>query len=131
LGVLGAANIATERVISAMNEAPSATLLAVASREGLDPADIRNDLAAGRVVAAAEIHPEFGVDGLTSASLDYGGRHASITVSVYSGPTGWGSHQQLSVLGSTVREHHRGSLRVGSRWQLVLAAELRRIVIRP
>ena len=91
----------------------------------LDPADIRNDPAAGggslrdmgpyvisacnaildgppaRVVAAAEVHPEFGVDGLTSALLDYGGRHASITVSVHSGPTGWGSHQQLSVLGST------------------------------
>ena len=91
----------------------------------LDPADIRNDPAAGggslrdmgpyvisacnaildgpptRVVAAAEIHPEFGVDGLTSALLDYGGRHASITVSVHSGPTGWGSHQQLSILGST------------------------------
>jgi predicted dehydrogenase len=91
----------------------------------LDPADIRNDPAAGggslhdmgpyvisacnavlggrpeRVVAAAEIHPSFGVDGLTSALLDYGGRHASITVSVHSGPTGWGSHQQLSILGST------------------------------
>ena len=91
----------------------------------LDPADIRNDAAAGggslrdmgpyaisacntilggppaRVVAAAEIHPEFGVDGLTSALLDYGGLHASITVSVHSGPSGWGSHQQLSVLGST------------------------------
>ena len=32
-GVLGAANIATERVIPAMNEAPSATLLAVSSRD--------------------------------------------------------------------------------------------------
>jgi hypothetical protein len=32
-GVLGAANIATERVIPAMNEAPSATLLTVASRD--------------------------------------------------------------------------------------------------
>jgi hypothetical protein len=40
-----------------------------------------------RVVAAAEIHPEFGVDGLTSALPDYGGRHASITASVHSGPT--------------------------------------------
>jgi len=36
--------------------------------------------------------PLVGVDGLTSALLDYGRRHASITVSVHSGPTGWGSH---------------------------------------
>lgn len=98
---------------------------ATMAKSFLDPADIRNDPAGGggsvrdmgpyvisacnaifggppvRVVAAAEIHPVFGVDGLTSALLDYGGRHASITVSVHSGPTGWGSHQQLSVLGST------------------------------
>ncbi len=98
---------------------------ATMAKSFLDPADIRNDPTAGggsvrdmgpyvisacnailggppaRVVAASAIHPEFGVDGLTSALLDYGGRHASITVSVHSGPTGWGSHQQLSALGST------------------------------
>ncbi len=53
-----------------------------------------------RVVGALETHPEFGVDGLSSALLDYGGRHACITVSIHNGPTGWGSHQQLTALGT-------------------------------
>jgi predicted dehydrogenase len=32
--------------------------------------------------------------------LDYGGRHAMFTVATQSGPSAWGTHQQLSVLGA-------------------------------
>jgi len=97
---------------------------ATMAKQFFDPADIRNDLAAGggalydmgpytigacnllfgrpprRVVAALERDPAFGVDRLSSALLDYGDRHAAFTVATQSGPSGWGSHQQLSVLGS-------------------------------
>ena len=91
----------------------------------LDPADIRNspELGGGslydmggyvisacrmlfgrepdRVIAAVDRDPETGVDRLSTAILDYGGAHAAITVSIRSGPAGRGSHQLLSVLGST------------------------------
>jgi predicted dehydrogenase len=90
----------------------------------LDPADIRNDPARGggalydlgsyalsacnfvfgrpprRVVAAVERDPDFGIDRLTSALLDYGDRHATFTVATQSGPDAWATHQQFSVLGS-------------------------------
>jgi predicted dehydrogenase len=95
------------------------------AKQFLDPADIRNDPAAGggalydlgsyaisacnlifkrppaRVVAALERDPRFGIDRLSSALLDYGDRHAAFTVASQSGPSAWATHQQLSVLGST------------------------------
>ena len=99
---------------------------ATLARQFFDPADIRNDPAKGggalydlgsyaisacnlifrrapaRVVAAIERDPAFGIDRLSSALLDYGDRHAAFTVATQagSGPTAWGSQQQLSVLGS-------------------------------
>ena len=54
-----------------------------------------------RVIAAVDRDPDTGVDRLSTAILDYGGAHAAITVSIRSGPAGRGSHQLLSVLGST------------------------------
>lgn len=97
---------------------------ATLAKQFLDPADVRNDPAAGggalydlgsyaisacnlvfkrppeRVVAALERDPAFGIDRLTSALLDYGDRHAAFTVGTQSGSDGWGSHQQFSVLGA-------------------------------
>ena len=91
----------------------------------LDPDDIRNDPARGggslhdmggyvisactmilgrspvRVVAALDFDPILGIDRLSTAVLDFGDAHAAVTVSTQSGPAGRGSHQQLSVLGST------------------------------
>ncbi|HEY7814693.1 MAG TPA: Gfo/Idh/MocA family oxidoreductase [Nakamurella sp.] len=94
------------------------------ARQFLDPADIRNnfDLGGGslndmggyvltacpmlfgrrpdRVVAAIDRDPELRVDRLSTALLDYGDAHATISVSIRSGPDGIGSRQDLSVLGS-------------------------------
>ena len=98
---------------------------ATLAKQFFDPADIRNNAAAGggglfdlgsyavsacnllfkrrpvRVVATIDYDPQFGIDRLSSALLDYGGCHAALTVATQSGPSAWGSHQQLSVLGST------------------------------
>lgn len=97
---------------------------ATLAKQFFDPADIRNNLAAGggglydigsyaisgcnqlfkrpplRVVATLERDPVFRVDRLTSALLDYGDGHAAFTVATQSGSSAWGSHQQLSVLGA-------------------------------
>jgi predicted dehydrogenase len=97
---------------------------ATLAKQFLDPADIRNQAGAGggalydlgsyalsacnlifrrspvRVVAALEFDPVFGIDRLSSALLDYGNSHAALTVATQSGPSGWATHQQLSVLGS-------------------------------
>jgi predicted dehydrogenase len=94
------------------------------AKQFMDPADIRNNPAAGggalfdlgsyalsacnlivarppqRVIAALERDPHFGIDRLTSALLDYGDCHAAITVASQSGPDAWATHQQLSVLGA-------------------------------
>ncbi|MDM0014601.1 Gfo/Idh/MocA family oxidoreductase [Variovorax sp. J22P168] len=94
------------------------------AKQFLDPADVRNDPDAGggaaydlgsyaisgcnlvfgrpplRVVAAMERDPAFGIDRLTSALLDYGDAHATLTVATQAGTAGWGSHQQLSVMGA-------------------------------
>lgn len=102
---------------------PVRSAQAVLAKQFLDPADIRNKPEAGggalfdlgsyaisacnlifkrppsRVVAALEYDPKFGIDRLSSALLDYGDRHALFTVATQSGPSGWGTHQQLSVLG--------------------------------
>ncbi|HEY6353541.1 MAG TPA: Gfo/Idh/MocA family oxidoreductase, partial [Burkholderiaceae bacterium] len=94
------------------------------ARQFLDPADVRNDPAAGggalydlgsyaisgcnlvfkrpplRVVATLDHDPAFGIDRLSSALLDYGGRHATFTVGTQAGSNAWGTHQQFSLLGS-------------------------------
>lgn len=53
-----------------------------------------------RVIGALDIDPRFRIDRLSTAILDYGGRHATITVSSQGGPNAWASHQQFTVLGS-------------------------------
>jgi predicted dehydrogenase len=97
---------------------------AVLAKQFLDPADVRNNPAAGggalydlgsyainalnlvcgrppsRVSAVAEHDPQFGIDRLTSALLDYGNAHATLTVASQSGPAAWATHQQLTVLGA-------------------------------
>jgi predicted dehydrogenase len=97
---------------------------ATLAKQFLDPADIRNQPAGGggaiydlgsyalsacnlifgrpplRVVAALDYDPNFGIDRLSSALLDYGGAHATLTVGTQSGPAGWATHQQLAVLGT-------------------------------
>jgi len=94
------------------------------AKQFFDPNDIRNnpDLGGGalydlgsytisactavfrrapvRVIAALDRDPVFRIDRLSTALLDYGDRHASLTVSSQGGPSGWGSHQQFSVLGA-------------------------------
>ncbi len=94
------------------------------AKQFLDPADVRNDPAAGggalydlgcyaisacnqvfkgpplRVVAALDHDPRFGIDRLSSALLDYGGRHAAFTVATQAGSNAWGTHQQFSLLAS-------------------------------
>jgi predicted dehydrogenase len=97
---------------------------ATIAKQFLDPADIRNNPAGGggglydlgsyaisacnllfrrqptRVIATLEFDPVFGIDRLSSALLDYGDAHAAFTVATQSGPSGWASHQHLSVLGA-------------------------------
>jgi predicted dehydrogenase len=97
---------------------------ATLAKQFFDPADIRNQPIAGggaiydlgsyalsafnlvfqrtplRVVAALEFDPEFRIDRLSSALLDYGNQHATLTVATQSGPSAWATHQQLSVLGA-------------------------------
>jgi predicted dehydrogenase len=91
----------------------------------LDPADVRNNPALGggalydlggyaisacsmvfkrqprRVLGAVDRDPAMGIDRLSTAILDYGTAHAAITVGTQAGPAGRGTHQTLSVLGST------------------------------
>src|SRR5262249_1549094 len=95
------------------------------AKQFYDPADIRNNPKAGggalydlgayaisacnlvfkgppkRVVAAIDQDPNFGIDRLSTALLDYGDRHATFTVATQAGPAAWGTHQQLTVLGAT------------------------------
>jgi predicted dehydrogenase len=103
---------------------PVRAAYAVLAKQFLDPADVRNNPAAGggalydlgsyainalnlicarspsRVAAVAEYDPRFGIDRLTSALLDYGDAHASLTVASQAGPAAWATHQQLTVLGA-------------------------------
>jgi predicted dehydrogenase len=93
------------------------------AKQFFDPGDIRNDpdrgggalydlgsycisaasaifrRAPGRVIAALDRDPVFGVDRLSTAILDYGDGHASFTVGTQSGPA-TGAHQQFSILGA-------------------------------
>ncbi len=104
---------------------PVRAVHATLAKQFFDPADIRNNPAAGggalydlgsyaisacnmifrrparRVVAALERDPVFGIDRLTSALLDYGDRYATITVASQSGPSSWATYHELSVLGAT------------------------------
>jgi predicted dehydrogenase len=97
---------------------------ATIAKQFLDPADIRNnpDLGGGalydtgsytissctqifggppqRVVGALDRDPVFRTDRLSTALLDYGGRHATFTVATQGGPSAWATHQQFSVLAS-------------------------------
>lgn len=97
---------------------------ATLAKQFLDPADVRNNAAAGggalydlgsyainalnlifgrmphRVVAALEHDPQFRIDRLSSALLDYGAGHAALTVASQAGPAAWATHQQLTVLGA-------------------------------
>jgi len=97
---------------------------AVLAKQFLDPADVRNNQAAGggalydlgsyainalnlvcgrrplRASALAEHDPRFGIDRLISALLDYGAAHATLTVASQAGPAAWATHQQLTVLGT-------------------------------
>jgi predicted dehydrogenase len=94
------------------------------AKQFLDPRDIRNQPGLGggatydlgtyviaacnvvfrrapaRVLAAMDFDPEFGVDRLVTAVLDYGTAQASFTASSQGGTAAWGTHQQFSVLGS-------------------------------
>lgn len=104
---------------------PVRAVHATLAKQFLDPADVRNNPAAGggamydlgsyaisacnlvfkrqpkRVVAALEQDPVFGIDRLSTALLDYGDCHAAFTVATQAGPSAWATHQQLSVLGAT------------------------------
>lgn len=95
------------------------------AKQFMDPADIRNNPAAGggaandlgvyvvsactlvfrrpplRVAAAIDFDPNFGIDRLTSVMFDYGDAHATFTASSQAGPAGWATHQQLSILCSS------------------------------
>jgi len=97
----------------------------VLAKQFFNPADIRNDAAAGggalydlgsytisacnlifkrppsRVISAIDRDPEFHTDRLTTALLDYGDGHATFTVASQAGPSGWATHQQLTVVGAT------------------------------
>jgi predicted dehydrogenase len=54
--------------------------------------------APARAVAAIDRDPDFGIDRLSTALLDYGDCHASFTVGSQTGPSAWATHQQFSVL---------------------------------
>jgi predicted dehydrogenase len=99
-------------------------LHATLAKQFLDPDDIRNDPDRGggamydmgsyaisacsavfgrspeRVIATMDRDLSFGIDRLSTAVLDYGGRHAVFTVATQSGPSSWATHQQLTVLAS-------------------------------
>jgi predicted dehydrogenase len=88
----------------------------------MDPGDIRNNPDGGgalldlgsysisgfsllfqrpplRVLGVIDRDPQFGIDRLTTAILDYGGAQAVLQVGSQSGTDGWGTHQSLSILG--------------------------------
>jgi predicted dehydrogenase len=94
------------------------------AKQFLDPDDIRNNPDKGggalydlgsyaisacsavfgraplRVLAAIDRDPNWKIDRLSTAVLDYGDAHASFTVGTQSGPSAWATHQQFSILGS-------------------------------
>jgi predicted dehydrogenase len=114
---------ALERLLADGSIGEARAVQGTLARQFFDPNDIRNNPAMGggalydlgsyiisacsvvfgraplRVVAAIDRDPSFGIDRLTTALLDYGGRHATFTVGTQSGPPE-ATHQQFSVLGS-------------------------------
>lgn len=90
----------------------------------MDPDDIRNNPALGgggtydlgsyaisastmifkrppkRVLGVMDLDPTFEVDRLSTAILDYGDAHSTMTVSTQGGASAWATHQHFSVLGS-------------------------------
>jgi predicted dehydrogenase len=53
-----------------------------------------------RVLGVMDYDPEFRVDRLSTAILDYGDAHSTFTVSTQGGASAWATHQLFSVLGS-------------------------------
>lgn len=53
-----------------------------------------------RVLGVMDIDPEFKIDRLSTAILDYGDAHSTLTVSTQGGASAWATHQLFSVLGS-------------------------------
>lgn len=53
-----------------------------------------------KVSACIDLDPEWKIDRLVTAVLDYGDAHASFTASSQAGTDGWGTHQQFSILGT-------------------------------
>ncbi len=96
----------------------------VLAKRFMDPMDIRNSSQLGggaaydlgsyaiaastlifnrppvRVLGVMDFDPEFGIDRLTSAILDYGDAHSTFTVATQGGADAWATHQLFSVLGS-------------------------------
>lgn len=94
------------------------------AKQFLDPNDIRNNPDQGggglydtgsytisscsavfnrapdRVMVTLDRDPTFRIDRLSTAVLDYGGRHATFTVATRGGPSSWGTHQHFSILAS-------------------------------
>ncbi|NML42647.1 Gfo/Idh/MocA family oxidoreductase [Ramlibacter sp. G-1-2-2] len=113
-----------DEVIAAGTLGDVRSVHATLAKQFLDPADVRNNPDAGggalydlgsyaisacnlvfkrapaRVVATLDRDPNFRIDRLSSALLDYGDRHAAFTVGTQAGSDAWGTHQQFSVLGS-------------------------------
>lgn len=96
----------------------------VLAKRFMDPADIRNSSELGggatydlgsyaisastlifkrpplRVLGVMEMDPQFGIDRLVTAILDYGDAQSTFTVSTQGGADAWATHQLFSVLGS-------------------------------
>jgi len=53
-----------------------------------------------RVLGVMDQDPEFRIDRLSTAILDYGDAHSTFTVSTQGGAAAWATHQHFSVLGS-------------------------------
>jgi len=53
-----------------------------------------------RVLGVMEFDPQFRIDRLSTAILDYGDAHSTFTVATQGGAAAWATHQQFSVLAS-------------------------------
>lgn len=115
---------AIESIIAGRRIGSPLAVQATIAKRFMDPDDIRNNAEAGggatydlaiypidacnrlfgrapeRVVATMDFDPQFKVDRLTSAILDYGDAQASIVAGSQSGTSAWATHQQFSILGT-------------------------------
>lgn len=113
-----------ESILSSRQIGTPLAVQATIAKRFMDPNDIRNNAELGggatydlaiypidacnrlfgrppeRVVATMDLDPQFNVDRLTSAMLDYGDAQASLVAGSQSGTSAWATHQQFSVLGS-------------------------------